>query len=78
MGLNQIPHLLFTDTINSAEARYSTPQLGQNSEHGKLLQVHLVNQRINEVENDKPRLISLEHYDDLNQVFENKDEKKKK
>ena len=48
------------------------------SEHGKLLQVHLVNQRINEAENDKPRLISLEHYDDLNQVFENKDEKKKK
>ena len=48
------------------------------SEHGKLLQIHLVNQRVNEVESDKqPRLISLEHYNELNQVFENKDEKKK-
>ena len=34
--------------------------------------------RINEVENESPqRLLNLEHYKELNKVFENKDEEKK-
>ena len=77
MGPSQILPLPFTGTTDSAEANLSTHQLDQSMENS-YLQVHMVNQWINEVENDKqPRLISLENYNDLNQVFENKDQKKK-
>ena len=48
------------------------------SEHYKLLQLHLVNLRINEGEHENPqRLLNLDHYKELNQVFENKHEEKK-
>ena len=52
------------------------PPLG--SDHYELLQLHLVNIRINEVENENPqRLLNLDHYKELNQVFENKHEEEK-
>ena len=47
--------------------RYYPPA---GSEHATLLQLHLINQQINEVENGKPcGLINLEHYKELNQVL---------
>ena len=53
--------------------RYYPPA---GSEHATLLQLHLINLRINEVENAKScGHINLEHYNELNQVFENKDQK---
>ena len=48
------------------------------SEHFKLLQLHLLNHKVNEVDNENPqRLLNLDQYKELDKVFENKHEEKK-
>ena len=75
IGTKPNPTSTFHRHLRFCRGQHYYPPAG--SEHAILLQLHLINMRINEVEDVGPQgLINLEHYKDLNQVFDNKDQKK--
>ena len=48
-----------------------------SSLHGKLAQIEIVNQRINDIENNKSDgLLSLQQYNNITSVYDNKDNNK--